>query len=251
MCHLFVNFEFRCAGSQVQMLIRIIIEILFTAAFVTGLVIMQHSRKLQKKQLRNYVKGLAVAGGSVMLFAVLCYSCRHEVFRVDMPEGPLCWSDVRPADAKLCVPAAYTDANGAILGQYKTGGKTHNSPHPGTGTISLKGSMFYVDYKWLSDQGFQQHTIVLDSVPKKFKDTRYKVRRALCKNGDKVFLLQSHFPMNLSAFARQCAKYATNAVNLDMGHCGYGYYKYRNITVPLAWWAKINEDQQTNWLYVE
>jgi hypothetical protein len=87
----------------------------------------------------------------------------------------------------------------------------------------------------MSDNGFQQLTLVYNSKPMKFYDSRKAIRRALCKDEDGAFILQSNYPMTLSEFASECGKCSTNAAYLDMGEYGYGFFtKYK----------------QTNWIYI-
>lgn len=231
------------------MFIRFIIELVFVAVLVWGLVLMgSHKKKLLF--IRN-VGGFFLIMCDLFAFAALCYFCRHSVFRVELPKGELHWTDQRPDSALFCVPAAYTDKNGCILGQYIKSGKVYGSLHPATGRVSIKDNIFYVDYRWLSADGFQQHTLVLDGKPKHFQDRRYKVRRALCKNSKGIFLVQSHLPITMNAFARQCARISTNAVNLDMGHCGYGYVTKMGMKIPLALWTYPNNADQSNWIYIK
>lgn len=220
------------------MILKILIEIMLVTTFVAGII------------CKRRAAGFLLILGCVAVCAAIVYWGRHSVTRVDMPSGELSWSTEYPQDALLCVPAAYSDEAGNIIGQYILEGKVHNSLKKYTGRTSIKDNLFYVDYKWLSDEGFQQHTLVMDGVPKTFVDNRYKIRRALCKRDGKVFLLQSNFPVTMNSFARICAKHTSNAVNLDMGHCGYGFYKWHGITIPLAGWTYFTRDAQTNWLYI-
>ena len=53
--------------------------------------------------------------------------------------------------------------------------------------------------------------------------------------------------MTLNQFSESIQKYCTNAVNLDMGDYGYGWYKKKKF----SWWAFYNRKKQTNWLYIE
>lgn len=253
------------------MLIRVIIEIVFFLVLGQGAYIMLSSGK--KRTTPKAKKGKAVKKadaahtnatigrkllGSFIVLAdiaamlCICYVCRHSVFTIPLPEGELHWSTSRPeSDVQLCVPAAYSDQEGRIIGQYMSEGKTYNTASRNTGKTSIKNNIFYADYRWLSDEGFQQHTLVMDSKPKTFTDKRYKVRRALCKNAKGAFLVQSHLPMSLNSFARKLAQFSTNAVNLDMGHLGYGFFRWHGIALPLSVWTYANKDEQTNWLYVE
>lgn len=173
-----------------------------------------------------------------------------KVTRIDLPEGELKWSNVRPKDAKMCVPAAFTDTDGKVVGAYRYKGKTYQREKYKM-KVSLKGDIFYISSKWMSDNGFQQLTLVLDSRAMRFKDKSKAIRRALCKDKNGAFLLESNFPMTLSAFAIECSKCSTNATYLDMGEYGYGYIKKNNTVKPLFILGIATQHKQTNWLYIE
>ena len=159
-----------------------------------------------------------------------------KVTRFDLPEGELKWSPVRPKKAKMCIPAAFTDTDGKALNM----------------RVSLKENLFYISRQWMSDNGFQQLTLVYYSKPMKFYDSRRAVRRALCKDSNSVFILQSNYPMTLSEFALECGKRSTNAVYLDMGEYGYGYIKKNRVIVkPLYLWGIFTNYKQTNWIYIK
>lgn len=178
------------------------------------------------------------------------YSQGMKVKRIELPEGELKWSYEKPKKAKLCVPAAFSSKDGKVAGAYRYQGKTYQEEVYKM-KVSLKGNTFYISNRWLSENGFQQLTLVLDSRPMRFKDKSKDMRRALCKDENGAFLLQSNMPMTLSDFAVECSKCSTNATYLDMGDFGYGYIKGNNIVKPLFIWAFLTRDKQTNWLYIE
>ena len=178
------------------------------------------------------------------------YAQGVKVTRIDLPEGELKWSYERPKDAKMCVPAAFTDTNGKVIGAYRYKGKTYQKEKYKM-KVSLKGNTFYISNKWLSDNGFQQLTLVLDSRAMKFKSQSKAIRRALCKDKNGAFLLESNYPMTLSAFAVECSKCSTNATYLDMGEYGYGYIKKNGVVKPLFVLGIATQHKQTNWLYIE
>ena len=155
-----------------------------------------------------------------------------KVTRFDLPKGELKWSNKRPQNAKMCVPAAFTDEQGQILGAYRINGKSYEANKTMRMRVSLKGDMFFISSKWMGDNGFQQLTLVNNSKAMKFHDTRKTIRRALCKDKDGAFILQSNYPMTMSDFALECGKRCTNATYLDMGEFGYGYIK--NGLLPSA-----------------
>ena len=186
----------------------------------------------------------------LVIIGFICWHISNKVTRFDLPEGDLKWSCVKPKNAKMCLPAAFTDTDGEIIGSYRYDGKNYQS-NKYYRKVSLKGDKFYISRQWLSDNGFQQLTLVCDSKPSKFYDSRRFIRRALCKDENGAFILQSNYPMTMSDFAVECAKYSTNAAYLDMGAYGYGYIKKGCFVRPLLIWAFFSRHKQTNWLYIE
>ena len=116
-----------------------------------------------------------------------------KVTKIELPEGELKWSYVKPKNAKMCIPAAFTEKDRKK--------------------------------KWMSDNGFQQLTLVYNSKPMMFRDSRKAIRRALCKD--------------------------ENAAYLDMGEYGYGYIRKNNLIRPLHIWGFLTRNKQTNWIYIE
>lgn len=174
-----------------------------------------------------------------------------KVTRFDLPEGELKWSPVRPKKAKMCIPAAFTDMDGSIYGLYRYDGNNFKSSKTFNMRVSLKGDLFYISRQWVSDNGFQQLTLVYNSKPMRFYDSRMAIRRALCKDDNGAFILQSNYPMTLSEFALECSKCSTNATYLDMGEYGYGYIKTTYFVRPLYVLGFFTRNKQTNWIYVE
>lgn len=193
-----------------------------------------------------------------IIFFILCFCfgivylyIGKKVTRFDLPKGELKWSNKRPQNAKMCVPAAFTDEQGQILGAYRINGKTYEANKTMVMRVSLKGDMFFISRKWMGDNGFQQLTLVNNSKAMKFHDKRKTIRRALCKDKNGAFILQSNYPMTMSDFALECGKRCTNATYLDMGEFGYGYIKNGLFTRPLYIWGYFTRNKQTNWLYIE
>ncbi len=174
-----------------------------------------------------------------------------QVTRYNLPEGKLKWSMTRPEDARMCLPAAFTDENGKVEGSYRIDGKSFQTNK--RRKVSLKGNTFVISSNWQSDNGFQQLTLVYNkSVPiKKGRDLRKSRRRALCKRGNETFILESDRRMTLYDFACECSKHCDYAVYLDMGEYGYGYIKTGSTTNHLMPWAYFTKYKQTNWLYIE
>lgn len=182
---------------------------------------------------------------------VLAYfHTEKKVTRFELPQGELKWSDVKPENARMCIPAAFTDVDGKIYGSYRIGGKTHQDNKMRL-KVSLKGDTFFISRKWMSDNGFQQLTLVYNSRPMKFRDSRKTIRRALCKDVNGAFILESNYPMSMTDFAVECSKHSTNATYLDMGEYGYGYIKKNRMARPLYIWGFFTRQKQTNWIYIE
>lgn len=202
--------------------------------------------------MKRFLRSLGV------IFFVLCLCLgmaylhvEKRVTRFDLPKGELKWSDKRPEGARMCIPAAFTDEQGQILGAYRIKGKDYEANKTMRMKVSLKGDMFFISRQWMGDYGFQQLTLVNNSRVMKFYDTRKAVRRALCKDKDGVFILQSNYPMTMSDFALECGKRSTNATYLDMGEFGYGYINNGLFTRPLYIWGYFSRHKQTNWIYIE
>ena len=202
--------------------------------------------------MKRFLRTLSIAFFILCLCLGIVYiHFEKKVTRFDLPKGELKWSNKRPQNAKMCVPAAFTDEQGQILGAYRINGKTYEANKTMVMRVSLKGDMFFISRKWMGDNGFQQLTLVNNSKAMKFHDKRKSIRRALCKDKDGAFILQSNYPMTMSDFALECGKRCTNATYLDMGEFGYGYIKNGLFTIPLYIWGYFTRDKQTNWLYIE
>ena len=193
---------------------------------------------------------ILIAVGLVCFSLGLIYYMQKKITRFDLPKGELKWSPVKPVNAKMCIPAAFTDESGRISGSYRCQGKTYQNGKALNMKVSLKGESFYISKNWLSDNGFQQLTLVYNSQPMKFHDSRKAIRRALCKDENVTFILQSNYPITLSDFALECSKHSTNATYLDMGEYGYGYIIKNNHIMPLYIWGFFTKHKQTNWIYI-
>ena len=183
----------------------------------------------------------------------MMFFCEHiteRVTRFELPKGELKWTKTRPKKAKMCIPAAFSESNGDIVGSYRIDGKTYQRSRMRM-KVSLDGDIFYISRNWMSDNGFQQLTLVCDSKPMRFQSRDKSMRRALCKDKEGAFILESNYPMSLTSFAHYCSKHCTNATYLDMGEYGYGYIKKGWFVRPLHIWGIFAQHKQTNWLYIE
>ena len=196
----------------------------------------------------KYVKVLLI---TLTAIGFICWHTSNRVTRFDLPDGELKWSSDKPTNAKMCLPAAFTNENREISGAYRYDGRTYQNGKALKMKVSLKGDTFYISNQWLSDNGFQQLTLVYNSKPMKFNDSRKSIRRALCKDENGAFILQSDYPMTLDKFAMECSKHSTNATYLDMGEYGYGYIKTNRLIRPLYIWGFFTKHKQTNWIYIE
>lgn len=153
-------------------------------------------------------------------------------------------------DALLMIPAAYTNEDGTIQGEYRMGGKIYGTPsrkerislHPAKGIV-ISGS-------WHSDNGFQQTVLVKNGRARMHDDSRKRIRRALCnesKDECLLMIVESAAPMTLSDFAKELSKICYTAVNLDTGNYGYGWYG----KMKFSRWAYYNKNKQTNWICIK
>ena len=175
----------------------------------------------------------------------------NKVTRYDLPSGRIKWTHTRPKDAKMCIPAAFTGEDGKISGSYRYNGEIYQNGKAMNMRVSLKDESFYITKNWMSNNGFQQLTLVYNSKPMKFRDSSRAIRRALCKDDHAAFILQSNYPMTLDKFAIECSRYSTNATYLDMGEYGYGYIKKNRLIRPIYVWGFFTRGKQTNWIYIE
>lgn len=158
--------------------------------------------KYESMICKNIIKWILIIPGLILLGFVYC-QIKSKVTRFDLPKGELKWSLTKPRNAKMCVPAAFTRSDGEIWGSYRYEGKTYQPNKRFTTKVSLKDDMFYISKKWLSDNGFQQYALVYNSKPMKSHDSRKAIRRALCKDKNGAFILESNYPMTLSEFAME------------------------------------------------
>lgn len=190
---------------------------------------------------------------SLLFICVYIYSLYNQkVTIINLPKGELKWSKTKPVDAKLCVPAAFSTAKNYVVGSHKINGKSYGKNRAYCTKVSLIDGTFVTNKQWKSNNGFQQILLVKNNVPVKFKGSVKKcIRRALCKDKNKTFLIESNYPMTMSTFAKYCSEHCSDAVYLDMGEYGYGYIKYGLIVKPLYPLGIFSKHKQTNWLYVE
>lgn len=85
----------------------------------------------------------------LIIFVICCLTCfalyhiGNKVTRFDYPEGDLRWSYVKPENAKMCLPAAFTEKDGMILGSYRYKGKSYQKDRLRF-KVSLKGDKFHI-----------------------------------------------------------------------------------------------------------
>lgn len=190
---------------------------------------------------------------SLLFICVYVYSLYDQkVTIIHLPKGELKWSKTKPVDAKLCVPAAFSTAKNYVVGSHKINGKSYGKSRAYCTKVSLIDGTFVTNKQWKSDNGFQQILLVKNNVPIKFKGSIKKcIRRALCKDKNKTFLIESNYPMTMSTFAKYCSEHCSDAVYLDMGEYGFGYVKKGIFTIPLYPISIIGKHKQTNWLYIK
>ena len=113
----------------------------------------------------KYVKVLLI---TLTAIGFICWHISGRVTKFDLPDGELKWSSVKPTNAKMFLPAAFTNENGEISGAYRYDGRTYQNGKALKMKVSLKGDTFYISNQWLSDNGFQQLTLVYNSKPMSF-----------------------------------------------------------------------------------
>lgn len=172
--------------------------------------------------------------------------CREpEIIPIEI--GEVHFTDKYNPEARLLIPAAYTGEDGTIEGEYRIDGKTYGTPvrkerislHPVKGLV--------ISGKWHSDYGFQQTVLVKNGRIRSHDDPHKAFRRALGTVDGQLCIFQSRIPMTLNRFSESIHKYCINAVNLDMGDYGYGWYGKRKFSRIF----RYNRDKQTNWLCIE
>ena len=72
----------------------------------------------------KYVKVLLI---TLTAIGFICWHISGRVTRFDLPDGELKWSPVKPTNAKMCLPAAFTNENGEISGAYRYDGRTYQN----------------------------------------------------------------------------------------------------------------------------
>lgn len=147
-------------------------------------------------------------------------------------------------NATLLIPAAYSHYN-KPQGEYRIAGKTYGSPTRKE-RISITSKGLVISAKWQSDYGFQQTVLIKNSKIRYHKDDKLAFRRALATVDGQLTILESKIPMTLNQFSESIHPICSNAVNLDMGDYGYGWYKHIKFS-PIF---KYNQSNQTNWIYI-
>lgn len=147
--------------------------------------------------------------------------------------------------ATLLIPAAYSQSS-QPQGEYRIAGKTYGSPVRKE-RISITSKGLVISGTWQSDYGFQQTVLIKNSKIRYHDDNKFAFRRALATVDGQLTILQSKIPMTLNQFSESIHPICSNAVNLDMGDYGYGWYK----NIKFSQFFKYNQNKQTNWLYIK
>ena len=205
---------------------------------------------VRMKQLTKWILWiLGIAVCVILLNSVL--SSKESLTVIQIKESDkLHFTNQYDKDALLMIPAAYTNEDGTIQGEYRIDGKIYGTPsrkerislHPTRGIV-ISGS-------WHSDNGFQQTVLVKNGKARMHDDDRKRIRRALCnenKTGCELMIVESSAPVTLSDFAKELSKICYTAVNLDTGNYGYGWYG----KMKFSRWAYYNKSKQTNWICIK
>ena len=193
---------------------------------------------------------LGISAGVILLVSIISVD-DDSLAIIPIKEGKdLIFTNQYDKDALLMIPAAYTNEDGTIQGEYRIDGKIYGTPsrkerislHPAKGIV-ISGS-------WHSGNGFQQTVLVKNGRARMHDDTRKRIRRALCNEnstGCSFMIVESATPMTLSDFAKELSKICYTAVNLDTGNYGYGWYG----KLKFSRWAYYNKNKQTNWICIK
>ena len=193
---------------------------------------------------------IGISAGVILLVSIISVD-DDSLAIIPIKEGKdLIFTNQYDKDALLMIPAAYTNEDGTIQGEYRIDGKTYGTPsrkerislHPAKGIV-ISGS-------WHSGNGFQQTVLVKNGRARMHGDTRKRIRRALCNEnstGCSFMIVESATPMTLSDFAKELSKICYTAVNLDTGNYGYGWYG----KLKFSRWAYYNKNKQTNWICIK
>lgn len=183
-----------------------------------------------------------------LVWIIPIINTRNEPIITYIEDKPLLFTDKYVSKAKLLIPAAYTNLDGTIQGEYRIAGKTYGTPsrkerislHPQKGLV--------ISGKWQSDYGFQQTVLVKNGKVRSHDDSKKRFRRALCTVDGRLAILQSKIPQTLNTFSYSLLDiHCDNAVNLDTGDFGYGWYGKTRFSR----WAFYNKRKQTNWIYIK
>ena len=203
-----------------------------------------------KHLIKWILRIFGISAGVILLFRIISVA-DDSLTIIPIKEGKyLIFTSQYDKDALLMIPAAYTNEDGTIQGEYRIDGKIYGTPsrkerislHPVKGIV-ISGS-------WHSDNGFQQTVLVKNGRARMHDDSRKRIRRALCnesKDGCLLMIVESATPMTLSDFAKELSKICYTAVNLDTGNYGYGWYG----KMKFSRWAYYNRNRQTNWICIK
>lgn len=203
------------------------------------------------KRLAKWILWIIGISAGVILLVSIISVADDSLAIIPIKEGKdLIFTNQYDKDALLMIPAAYTNEDGTIQGEYRIGGKIYGTPsrkerislHPAKGIV-ISGS-------WHSGNGFQQTVLVKNGRARMHDDTRKRIRRALCNEnstGCSFMIVESATPMTLSDFAKELSKICYTAVNLDTGNYGYGWYG----KLKFSRWAYYNKNKQTNWICIK
>lgn len=215
----------------------------------TDMVFLQEYNML-KHLIKWILRIFGISAGVILLFRIISVA-DDSLTIIPIKEGKyLIFTSQYDKDALLMIPAAYTNEDGTIQGEYRIDGKIYGTPsrkerislHPVKGIV-ISGS-------WHSDNGFQQTVLVKNGRARMHDDSRKRIRRALCnesKDGCLLMIVESATPMTLSDFAKELSKICYTAVNLDTGNYGYGWYG----KMKFSRWAYYNRNRQTNWICIK
>ena len=130
--------------------------------------------------------------GAVFIIVAICFGIvAEEPTVIPIHTNELLFTTTFDSSATLLIPAAYTNEDGTIVGEYRIAGKTYGTPtrkerislHPTKGLI--------ISGQWHSDYGFQQTVLVKNYKIRYYDDDKKAFRRALATVNGQLCILTS------------------------------------------------------------
>lgn len=191
----------------------------------------------------------------ILIVLIICTAIGGILWYFNTPlithiKEPIQFTNVYNPNATLLIPAAYTNTDGSIEGEYRIDGVTYGTPVRKERISISPNKGLIISGKWHSDYGFQQTVLIKNGNIRHHKDDRRRFRRALCNETPDTYslmIVESSRPCTLDEFSKELSKLCWNAVNLDTGEYGYGWYKNKKFSSLM----KFAKRKQTNWICID